>query len=314
MIRAERHGQIERDRGLMKAHGLPYLLALMLSSFAACTGKAPDPQRDDVPTKGDILVVADRDLQRIIEAERFVFESIYTEATVRVRYLSEVALREAMKNDSVRVVFTATLPGADEVSAFRGRNLYPDDVPVLTDAVAVLRAPGAAVDSISLDELRHALTGQGATRVFFDDARGGVLRTAVDSLLDGRADALRNVAVVSDMDSLLQRLARTPDAIALIAFAHLSDLDDPACRSIRDRATLCRVYDQGVATLPNQSNLADGRYPLRRKFYAVLKEGKTGLGTGFVSFVAGHKGQRIILKTGLAPQTVPGRDVELVTN
>jgi len=41
-------------------------------------------------------------------------------------------------------------------------------------------------------------------------------------------------------------------------------------------------------------------------------EGKSGLGTGFVSFVAGHKGQRIILKSGLAPQIVPARDVMIV--
>ena len=55
--------------------------------LVACQGKAPDPQHDDVPTKGDILIVADQDFQRIIEAERFVFESIYDQATVRVRYL-----------------------------------------------------------------------------------------------------------------------------------------------------------------------------------------------------------------------------------
>ncbi|MBX2971571.1 MAG: substrate-binding domain-containing protein [Flavobacteriales bacterium] len=266
-----------------------------------------------MPTKGDIRVVADRDLERIIEAERFIFESIYAEATVRVSYLPEMELREAMRTDEVRVVFTATLPGADEAVFFRSRNLFPDDVPILTDAIAVVRAPGGA-DSLSVDDLRKALTGGGA-RVIVDDARGGVVRTVVDSLLGGRADALKNVTAAAGLDSLIARVSATPDAIGLIAFAHISDLDDPACRALRSRITLCRISD-GIhpAIPPNQSTLADGQYPLRRTLYAVLKEGKTGLGTGFVSFVAGHKGQRIILKTGLAPQRVPGRDVELLTN
>jgi phosphate transport system substrate-binding protein len=44
----------------------------------------------------------------------------------------------------------------------------------------------------------------------------------------------------------------------------------------------------------------------------VLAEGKSGLGTGFVSFVANHKGQRIILKLGLAPHKIPAREVEIV--
>ncbi|MBL7954647.1 MAG: substrate-binding domain-containing protein [Flavobacteriales bacterium] len=290
---------------------LCYLLPLAL---VACKGKAPDPQRDDVPTKGDILIVADEDAQRIIEAQLLVFQSIYADATVRVRYLPESDLRGAMRNDSVRVVFTSTLPGAEEVAFFRSRNLFPDDVPVLTDAIAVVKGLGASVDSISLEEIKQALIGASSTRVLFEDARSGVLRSVVDSLLAGDAGALKNVAAVEGADSLLARLARTPDAIGLIAFAHISDLDDPACRALRERMTLCRVSSKGAAILPNQSTLADGQYPLRRKLYAVLKEGKTGLGTGFVSFVAGHKGQRIILKSGLAPQTVPGRDVELVTN
>lgn len=291
--------------------GLCYLLPLAL---VACKGKAPDPQRDDVPTKGDILIVADEDAQRIIEAQLLVFQSIYADATVRVRYLPESDLRVAMRNDSVRVVFTSTLPGAEEVAFFRSRNLFPDDVPVLTDAIAVVKGPGASVDSISVEEIKQALTGKGGTRVLVEDARSGVLRSVVDSLLAGDAGALKNVAAVEGADSLLARLARTPNAIGLIAFAHISDLDDPACRALRERMTLCRVSSKGSAIAPNQSTLADGQYPLRRKLYAVLKEGKTGLGTGFVSFVAGHKGQRIILKSGLAPQTVPGRDVELVTN
>jgi len=59
--------------------------------------------------------------------------------------------------------------------------------------------------------------------------------------------------------------------------------------------------------------LADASYPLRRPVYMVLAEGKSGLGTGFVSFVANHKGQRIILKHGLAPHKVPPREIEIVT-
>jgi phosphate transport system substrate-binding protein len=64
--------------------------------------------------------------------------------------------------------------------------------------------------------------------------------------------------------------------------------------------------------LPSQSTLADGSYPLRREVYMILAEGKSGLGTGFVSFVANHKGQRIILKLGIAPHKVPAREVEIV--
>ncbi|HRF79687.1 MAG TPA: substrate-binding domain-containing protein [Flavobacteriales bacterium] len=237
--------------------------------LAACKGTAPDPERDDIPTKGDILVVADKDLERIIESQRYVFESIYADARVRVRYMPEVALRKAMQNDSVRVVFTATLPGADEVAFFRSRNLYPDDVPILTDGIAVLKAPGAPSDSVSVDQLRSILSGTTAGRILVDDLQGGVLRFVVDSLLAGRADVLKNVQVVESRDSLITRLSADPDAIGLISFIHISDLDDPACRALRERFTLCRVSAGGRAVLPNQSYLADGQYPLPQALRGV---------------------------------------------
>ena len=66
------------------------------------------------------------------------------------------------------------------------------------------------------------------------------------------------------------------------------------------------------AVLPSQGTIADESYPLRRRMNMILIEGKSGLGTGFVSFVANHKGQRIILKLGVAPITVPSRNIQMV--
>jgi phosphate transport system substrate-binding protein len=40
---------------------------------------------------------------------------------------------------------------------------------------------------------------------------------------------------------------------------------------------------------------------------AVSKEARTGLGTGFVSFIAGEKGQRMVLKSGMVPINTPVR-------
>jgi phosphate transport system substrate-binding protein len=40
---------------------------------------------------------------------------------------------------------------------------------------------------------------------------------------------------------------------------------------------------------------------------------RTGLGTGFVSFVANERGQLIILKSGLVPARQPERRIQLKT-
>jgi phosphate transport system substrate-binding protein len=43
----------------------------------------------------------------------------------------------------------------------------------------------------------------------------------------------------------------------------------------------------------------------------VSREARAGLASGFIAFVAGEKGQRVVLKAGLVPATMPVRIVEV---
>jgi phosphate transport system substrate-binding protein len=63
---------------------------------------------------------------------------------------------------------------------------------------------------------------------------------------------------------------------------------------------------------PNQNDIALGMYPLTRSLYVVNCEGGAGLGTGFASFIAGERGQRIVLKSGLLPDSIPSREINVV--
>ncbi len=60
---------------------------------------------------------------------------------------------------------------------------------------------------------------------------------------------------------------------------------------------------------PTQNNIAEGKYPLARDLYIINCQGFSGLGMGFASFIAGEKGQRIVLKSGLLPVRMPGRNI-----
>ncbi|MEO8733317.1 MAG: hypothetical protein ABI373_03200, partial [Flavobacteriales bacterium] len=139
----------------------------------------------------------------------------------------------------------------------------------------------------------------------------GVAHTLIDSLqlISGiRASSLPDVAAV------IAQVARDPRTVGFIPFSAISDLDNPAMRDLRDQVKLLPVARDRTSTaiIPSQSTIADGNYPLLRRMNMILIEGKSGLGTGFVSFVANHKGQRIILKLGVAPITVPTRNIEMV--
>ena len=62
---------------------------------------------------------------------------------------------------------------------------------------------------------------------------------------------------------------------------------------------------------PSQENIATRKYPLARVLYIINCQGFEGLGIGFASFISGEIGQRIILKSGLAPVREPSRNISI---
>ena len=287
---------------------------MVLVALAACNNTPPDPRVDDNQTYGQVLVMADEAFRPVLEDERYMFEALYERAHVDIRYLPERELTHAMLNDSVRVVFAAFVPGGDQQAYFKTRNLTPHVEAVLTDAIALVVGRNSPMDSLGIDAVKELLAGQGSgTTAVFDDIATGVVRTLVDSLFNGDATMVKNASALPGVDSLLARVARDPQVIGFIPFSLISDLDDPEHRARLEKVKVLAISAGGGRALkPSQSTLADGQYPLRRKLYMMVTEGKSGLGTGFASFVAGHKGQRIVLKQGLSPAHVPTREVMIV--
>ena len=291
--------------------------AVGLMALAACSGGAPDPRSDDSPTFGSVLVLADQDLRPMIEDQRRMFEATYEKARIEVRYLPEAELTRAMLNDSVRAVFGTFRPGREQEAYFRTRNMAPFTEVVATDAIAVLVHPSGP-DSISLEGLRDLLSkgtlGGDSRTTLFDATGSGVARGLIDSLFGGRSPVTLRAAALNGPEAVVARVRIDSTVIGLLGFGLMSDLDDPACRALLAGVKVSRIsIGAEPALLPTQGTLKDTRYPLRRPVIILVTEGKSGLGTGFASFVAGHKGQRIILKQGLAPAHTPAREVIFVT-
>ena len=290
--------------------------------FNACTNTPVDPSRDDTPVSGRAVVLADEDLRYLLEDHQLVFNGTYPNAQVVIHYLPEAELTKAMLADSVRCIFGSFKPGGEQEAYFRTRSLSTHVERVATDGIAVIASPQNPVQQLTVPQLQGMLSGElgtwpgTTTRVtaLFERKESGVPRSLVDSLFNGDPSQLKRGAALNNLDELVQRVASDPSALGFIAFARISDLDDARCRALRSGLKLIPIAanDSSTAHLPEQSTLKDKSYPLRRGVIMTVAEGKSGLGTGFASFVAGHKGQRIILKQGLAPERVPVRDIELV--
>lgn len=301
------------------------ICGLLILLVAGCRSGGPDPYTDDTPTAGKILVLADEDCRPVIAKELEIFSAFYRKAEVTVRYLSEADLVKAMLNDSVRCVITTVDPGGDQAVYYHHRKISTPIIPIYKGGIAVIVDQGSTLERLDLAQLTSILSGEKSS----GDGKGGMM--ALDSLQPLFAGTGSGVArllsdslglqnlrgqALADVPAVVAQVSRNPRALGLIPFEWISDLDNPEMRALRAQVRIIPIARSSGdrAVLPSQSTLADGSYPLQRTVNMILTEGKSGLGTGFVSFVSNHKGQRIILKLGVAPIIVPPRNIEIVPN
>jgi phosphate transport system substrate-binding protein len=71
------------------------------------------------------------------------------------------------------------------------------------------------------------------------------------------------------------------------------------------------LFDDGSYYRPDQGWIYDKSYPFVREVYMITRETFKGLGAGFIQWATAEQGQRIVLKSGLVPATMPIRLVQI---
>jgi phosphate transport system substrate-binding protein len=106
-------------------------------------------------------------------------------------------------------------------------------------------------------------------------------------------------------------VSKNKNALGLIGVEWISDSDDSTTNTFLSKVKVVGVSGDSIHFQPYQAYMALKHYPLTRTITTINREGRTGLGTGFVAFFASERGQRIVLKAGLVPKTMPLRIVQV---
>jgi len=82
-------------------------------------------------------------------------------------------------------------------------------------------------------------------------------------------------------------------------------------RKINVVAVSQQFMNDGSYYRPQQGFIYNKSYPFVREVYLISRETFVGLGSGFINWACGEQGQRIVLKSGLVPATMPIRLVQI---
>jgi len=304
--------------------------ALFLFALTGCKqSKEKDKYSSDTPTTGEISIAVDETYSPVINDVLPVFHSLYKFANIQVRYLPEVDALNLLLKDSVRLAIVSRPLSAKEMDYFHAKKFFPKIIPFAIDGIAVLVNPANPDTLFSVETIRKIMMGEitswkqlnaksplGKVKVIFDNPKSSIVRFIVDSITKSGNLSSQLSSMQSNLD-VVNFVSGNPDAIGLIGVSWVSNRNDPKSLSFLRKIKVAGISVSEPALpensyQPYQAYIATGKYPFTRFLYAVLSEPRPGLGTGFATFLASDKGQRIIQKTGILPYTLPLRMVHIV--
>lgn len=308
----------------MKKYSIIFLLLVLL---AGCRFFKGNPYRNTATT-GIISICSDETLRPVIEAELDVFKVIYGYAVINAKYVPEGEAFDQLLKDSVQLIIAARQLTKEETAVLNKMKLYPRQMQIATDAIALIVNPSNVDTMITVSQIRDILTGKisrwnqlnpasssDPIRVIFDNEKSSIVTYMVDSICKGKFDKTNVFALDYDRD-VIEYTATHKDVLGFIGVSWISNRDDSLHLSFHKKIKVMSVSQDPIPNIANsykpyQAYIVDNIYPFTRSIYMINSEPRSGLATGFSAFLASDKGQRIILKSGILPVIAPTRVVNI---
>ncbi|MBD1393794.1 PstS family phosphate ABC transporter substrate-binding protein [Mucilaginibacter glaciei] len=285
--------------------------------FQGCKQADKKASQDDKFLAGTATFSADDSFSPIVDEQAYVFRAIYPDANPIIKYKPEALVLNSLLNDSVRVAILARELDTVEVGIFKRRTLPPVITKFATDAIALIVNQASNDTTITVSDIVKMLNGQAKTdkSIVFDNPNSSLVRYLRQ--ISGNKDfKQKNIYSLKSNKEVIKYVATHPDAIGITGFSWLNDPDKDYADAV-DKVKIVGVRDENSKLAPkeyfkpSQTTLVQKTYPLSRSLYIIDCTGKKGLGAGFAGFLSSERGQRILLKSGLLPETIPSREINI---
>lgn len=287
-----------------------------------------DLNKDGVST-GKLKIGIDDSYSLMMQSQIFTFEKIYAHAKVFPTYEPEADVIQALLDDSIQAAIVSRPLTEAEVAMFNSKQRFPESLKIATDGIAFIVNPENPDSVFTMDQLQQVFSGDlvkwsdvhstsnlSEIKVVFDNNKSCNARSIKEKFLGDKAFPANCFAVNSN-EEVINFVNTNKNAMGVISVSWLSDPEDSTTRSFMKRVKLVGLIDPAnkvdpeMPRKPYQAYIYDQTYPLRRDVWAIRTGLKATLGTGFVSHLAGEKGQLIIHKMGMVAATAPVRAIKI---
>lgn len=312
----------------MKTGKLLLIIVTLATVFSSCDRRKVT--RLDTMTSGEAVVVADDCFSPIIDEEITVFQGINPEASITPVYTNEVEAIDMLMKDSARLIVVARNLNKQEIDHLKSKNLSYRWKRIALDGISLIVNNSNPDTIISVQNFTKILTGELSSwkqlnssskldeiKVVFDNPNSSTVRYMKDSLIKDK-DFSGDIRSMETNRAVLDFVSETPNAIGIIGVSWVSDPGDSTNLSFINKVRVMSVsaYDDARddnSYKPFPAWIATYKYPLVREIFMIISDVRGGLPSGFLDYVAGPRGQRLIMKSGMVPATQPIRLVSVKT-
>ena len=293
---------------------IPYVLFLgFIIVFFACNQTNKQTNNNETILKGSTSILVDETLLPIIEDQVEVFESLYAGSKIKLIPKSEAESVLALSKDTSKIAILSRKLNPEEEKVFESKKITPRTTVFAIDAIAFISNKRNKDTLVALQDVVDFMKGKSNSNIkglVFDNPNSSTVRY-MNKLSGLKEMPSKGIFSFKTNEEVIQFVSENDGMIGIVG---VNWLMQPSLKMqpIVDKVNLISVKGIGKSAYfaPTQNNLAEGKYPLARDLYIINCQGYSGLGMGFASFIAGDIGQRIILKSGLLPIKMPGRNIK----
>jgi phosphate transport system substrate-binding protein len=283
------------------------IILLTLIGFVSCRQK--QASNDEGIISGKTSILADESVLNIVDDEAEIFANTYKQANIKFIYLPQQKLIKLFLTDSVKSAIMARELTSIEKKHFLDQKIIIRTNRFAIDGIALIVNKVSKDSAITLQQLKDALAGKYKSDQswVFDNPQSSTLEYLTQ--FSGLKSFAKNVYALQSNKEVINYVSSHTNAVGIVSLSWLVRPTEDMLTAINNVKMLAVGMKENSYIKPTQSSLKTGDYPLTRNLYIINCQGSAGLGTGFASFLAGELGQRIILKSGLAPDSLPSRQL-----
>lgn len=294
------------------------ILIFGISLFALLSSCQQNNKEVQTYTSGKEKILVDESLAPIIEDQAYVFESTYTDAKLVLVTKSENELINSFLADSAQVAILSRNLSEDERKHFENKKIKIRVNRFAVDGIALIAHTSIQDSTIDVEDIIKVLKGEDSSlgNLVFDNANSSTVRYFKE-LAGVKELPGKGVYALKSNPEVIKFVFDNPGSVGVVG---VNWIVQPPAELEKEVGSLKILGVKNLAGKPGsdayykpfQNDIALKQYPLLRSLYIINCEGGPGLGTGFASFIAGERGQRIVLKSGLLPDSIPPREVNII--